>query len=68
MLAGSTPEKDRSIDPDDFIGRRYQIKVEESDSGGSTRVTGFKPMSDDQAPTEGMIRPHRPTMQIETPF
>ena len=68
MLVGTAPEKGRSIDPDDHIGRQYRIKVEESDSGESTRVTVFKPLSDDQAPTEANDLAASPSDADETPF
>lgn len=67
MLAGSTPEKDRSIDPDDYIGRQYRITVEESDNGESTRVTDFRPFSSDQAPIESRDSTS-PSDADETPF
>ena len=46
MLVGKEPADGLKVDPDEFIGEMYRVKVAEGEDGGSTRVVSFTPAPD----------------------
>ena len=45
-LKGEKPSDGLQIDPDDFVGKIFDVMVTESQSGESTRVDSFSPADD----------------------
>ena len=45
-LKGEKPADGLEIDPDEFVGKLYDVMVTESQSGESTRVDSFAPAGD----------------------